>query len=309
MMATRLDSKKSVYGWMDEEQYEELWCHVTKNCFCNEFLTVEGQACPDIELVCWRHDKMDKKCDACVLVDYLNPMDISLWRTSLPRLKCNMLRCPHKWVAHSCAECECVCNSEFPPEYHEITEYQEIPMFDDDSLDAVPENNTDKVPFAADILKDCLHGLELIYPKDYEVDEYLHDFCSAKHPDPPYEAPQPAELAPDMEWYVWRPLYRETYRPPAGQVFEDWAPEPTGAWKRKPQAMLCSTSEAVQRYCPLNMGLPDSFWKENMTVTEMYRLALKCPCTQNECSELLLRLRTCMRMKLKVREALKKLLG
>ena len=175
MMATRLDSKKSVYGWMDEEQYEDLWCHVTKNCFCNEFITVEGQACPDIELVCWRHDKMDKKCDACVLVDYLNPMDISLWRTSLPRLKCNMLRCPHKWVAHSCAECECVCNSEFPPEYREITEYQEIPMFDDDSLDAVPEDNTDKVPFAADILKDCLHGLELIYPKDYEVDEYLYD--------------------------------------------------------------------------------------------------------------------------------------
>ena len=113
MMATKLDSKRSVYGWMDKDEYEDLYCHVTKNCFCNEF-TVEGHACPDIELVCWRHDKMDKKCDACVLVDYLNPIDVSLWRTSLSRLKCNMLRCPHKWVAHSCAECVCICDGEFP---------------------------------------------------------------------------------------------------------------------------------------------------------------------------------------------------
>ena len=287
---------------MDEEQYEDLWCHVTKNCFCNEF-TVEGHACPDIELMCWRHDKMDKKCDACVLVDYLNPMDTSLWRTSLPRLKCNMLRCPHKWVAHSCAECVCICEGEFPPEY------QEIPMFDSPVDSNPPEDHSDKVPFAEDILKDCLHGLEVIYPKDCDVYEHLHDFCSAKHPDPPYEAPQPSQGAPDMEWHLWRPLYRETYRPPAGQVFEDWAPEPTRDWKRKPQAMLCSTNEAVQRYCPLNMGLPDSFWREqDMTVTEMYRLALKCLCTQTQCTELLMRLRTCMCMKLKVRQALKKLL-
>ena len=196
----------------------------------------------------------------------------------------------------------------YPRNIKEITEYQEIPVSPASSEEEA-EPSGDHVPFADEILQDCVHGLQLIYPKDYDVHEYLHEFCSAKHPDPPYEAPQPDPGASDMAWHVWRPLYRETYRPPVGQVFEDWCPEATGYWKRKPQAMLCSTSEAVLRYCPLNMGLPDSFWRDGMTVTEMYRLALKCPCTQHRCTELLMRLRTCMRMKLKVSEALNKLLG
>ena len=52
------------------------------------------------------------------------------------------------------------------------------------------------------------------------------------------------------------------------------------------------------------MDEPDSAWTEDMGVSEMYEMALKCPCEEKTCVNILLRLRSCMRLKFEVDDAI-----
>ena len=54
---------------------------------------------------------------------------------------------------------------------------------------------------------------------------------------------------------------------------------------------------------------PESVWTEEMSMTDMYRIALKCPCNNVRCSEILLRLRMCYKVKYEVNQALDFLLN
>ena len=92
-------------------------------------------------------------------------------------------------------------------------------------------------------------------------------------------------------------------------VFEDWAPEVLGMIKFKPLPILCTHEEAIKKFCTLNMDKPESVWTEEMSMTDMYRIALKCPCSNVRCSEILLRLRMCYKVKYEVNQALDFLLN
>ena len=114
--------------------------------------------------------------------------------------------------------------------------------------------------------------------------------------------PLPEPEALESTWYLWRPTFIETYRPMVDMVFEDWGPEVLGVIK--PWPILCTLQEAIEKFCPLNMDKPGSVWTEDMGVTDMFKLALKCPCSNVRCAEILLRLRSCERLKYKVQDAL-----
>ena len=86
--------------------------------------------------------------------------------------------------------------------------------------------------------------------------------------------------------------------------FVKQAPEVLGVIKCKPWPILCTLQEAIEKFCPLDMDKPGSVWTEDMGVTDMYKLALKCPCSNVRCAEILLRLRSCERLKYKVQDAL-----
>ena len=135
------------------------------------------------------------------------------------------------------------------------------------------ECNKVYIPYPDDLLEDAIDNINCIRPEDYVI-EHINDFCSAKNPDPPFEAPEPDPEALESTWYMWGPMFIETYRPLVNMVFEDWAPEVLGMIKFKPLPILCTHEEAIKKFCPLNMD-NESVWTEEMSMTDMYRIALK----------------------------------
>ena len=184
-----------------------------------------------------------------------------------------------------------------------IPKYQEMPVIiESESEYEVPDKIY--IPYPDDLLEDCITNMKIIRPEDFEIIEHINDFCSAKNPYPPYEAPEPHPDALESTWYVWRPMFIETYRPPVDMVFEGWGPEVLGMNKCKPWPKLCSREEAIEKFCPLNMDKQGSAWSEDMCMSDMYQLALKCPCSDVRCGEILLRLRNCESLKYRVKEDL-----
>ena len=210
-----------------------------------------------------------------------------------------------------------------------VTEYQQ-PQEDDDGLPLTPptspsspsqgvkrsheETDTDQereepvfkkleIPYPDELLDDAIINMKIIRPDDYEVDESDEDFCSAKNPDPEYEDTEPCMLASVEIWDEWRPFYMKSYRPPLGLVFGHWAKQNMGL-RVKPEAKLYTHEEARLLFCPLRMDEPNSAWSKDMGVSEMYEMALKCPCEEKTCVNILLRLRSCMRLKFEVDDAI-----
>ena len=145
---------------MSEGDFDELRSHVISTCYCTEFSKGAAAGCPELKLECWRHPKMVHDCDACILCDYLNPLgDHKVWKMYLSKIKCNLQKCEHEWVAHSCTECPCICGecikdcicSECIPEY------QEMPVINSDS-DLSDYKLPDKVyiPYPDDLLEDAI---------------------------------------------------------------------------------------------------------------------------------------------------------
>ena len=109
-----------------------------------------------------------------------------------------------------------------------MPEYQKVMEDYDDELEDEPDKVC--IPYADDLLEDAVQQLSAIRPEDYDnQDETFDDFCSAKNPDWPHKDPEPSAdpETPDTTWHLYRAEFRESYRPPLGMVFEDWA-EDTG---------------------------------------------------------------------------------
>ena len=195
---------------MSEGKFEEFSSHVLKTYYCNDFTVGGANPCPEIQIQCWTHPKMYNDCLACVLCDFLNVLDITMWKMYLPKPRCNLQKCPHLWVAHTCATCPCVCKS--GPCQEDcvcdvcVPKYQEVPLIDSDmeaDLESMYEEEQQckkvNIPYADSLLEDAIGNLKLIKPEDYDdMEESVHDFCSAKNPDPPYEDPglTPGPLIP-----------------------------------------------------------------------------------------------------------------
>ena len=331
----RIDLFTFRYKWMSEEEFDSLRACLTDRCYCAEFVKGGLGGCPEIRLQCWEHADHTAGCPACILCDYLDSMDIKLWKWHLSRIECNLKKCAHDRVAHTCLSCECICGKCVKDFWVGcvckdcVTEYQQ-PQEDDDDLPLTPptspsspsrgvkrsheETDTDQkreepvfkkleIPYPDELLDDAIINMKIIRPDDYDVDESDEDFCSAKNPDPEYEDTEPCMLASVEIWDEWRPFYMESYRPPLGLVFGHWAKQNTGL-RVKPEAKLYTHEEARLLFCPLRMDEPDSAWTEDMGVSEMYEMALKCPCEEKTCVNILLRLRSCMRLKFEVDDAI-----
>ena len=303
---------------MSELDFDNLIACITKDCFCTEF---DKRGCPDIKLECWEHAKYTGDCHCCCLCDFMNSLAVDMWKSYLPAIECNFKKCQHLSVPHSCAQCKCICSdsvkfgctcSDCAPEYQEIpvspppTPGQEkrSRSSEDDETD-IDEPDLKKVciPYPGELLDDAIINMKVIRAEEYDMDEADTDFCSAKNPDPEYELPDPGPDQSVMEWDMWRPSYLRSYRPPAGSVFGGWADHNIGL-KCKPEVKLYTHEEAVKLFCPLNMNKPDSLWSEDMCVSDMYEMALRCPCEEEKCVNILLRLRACIRLREEVKEAI-----
>ena len=153
-----------------------------------------------------------------------------------------------------------------------IQEYQERPLspipssppikgdkrlrsdMEESDMDVEPELKKFNIPYPDILLEDTIVNLKILRPEDYDdVEETVTDFCSAKNPDPEFEASEPdPEFTSEMDWYMWRPIYIDSYRTPAGYVFGHWVTYNEGC-KSKPKAKLYTPEEAIQMFCPLNM--------------------------------------------------------
>ena len=314
---------------MSEDEFDSLRACLTDRCYCAEFVKGGLGGCPDIKVHCWQHDEHTADCPACTLCDYLDSLDNKLWKWHLSRIECNLKKCEHEKVAHTCLSCKCICKKCVKDFWVGcicndcITEYQQ-PEDSENELPMTPptspsrkrsrsENDTDnhdepvfkklEIPYPDELLDDAQINMQIIRPEHYDVGETIEEFCSAKNPDPEYEDTEPGPYATECVWDQWRTIYTETYRPPAGFVFGHWVHQNTGL-KYKPEAKLYSHEEARELFCPLNMDKPDSAWTEYMGVPQMYEMALKCPCEDKVCINILLRLRACMRLKYEVYDAI-----
>ena len=184
---------------MSEEEFDSLRACLTDRCYCAEFVKGGLGGCPEIRLQCWEHADHTTDCPACTLCDYLDSMDIKLWKWHLSRIECNLKKCAHDRVAHTCLSCECICGKCVKDFWVGcvckdcVTEYQQ-PQEDDDDLPLTPptspsspsrgvkrsheETNTDQereepvfkkleIPYPDELLDDAIINMKIIRPDDY----------------------------------------------------------------------------------------------------------------------------------------------
>ena len=71
---------------MSEDEFDSLRACLTDRCYCAEFVKGGLGGCPEITLQCWEHADHTAGCPACILCDYLDSMDIKLWK------------CEERWI-------------------------------------------------------------------------------------------------------------------------------------------------------------------------------------------------------------------
>ena len=86
---------------MSDNEFDSLRACLTDRCYCAEFVKGGLGGCPEITLQCWEHADHTAGCPACILCDYLDSMDIKLWKWHLSRIECNLKKCAHDRVAHT----------------------------------------------------------------------------------------------------------------------------------------------------------------------------------------------------------------